>query len=202
MTFLFNLTNPPTFVATTTLTTYTPPSSLSYNTVYFWQVAAHVNSQSVPGPVWNFTTKSVVTQAGGGNPVSGSLNVPLNTALSWASGTADAGYVLYFSAGNPPSFMANVNKTVYRTFYYPALSPNTTYYWQVNTLDISGNTITGAIWNFSTVPPARAGFPAWAATSRRRITPPAYPLSPRFSGPLRTATPSPTMFIWATQPRA
>ena len=78
-------------------------------------------------------------------PSNGAASVALGTPLTWVA-TAATSYDVSFGMVNPPP-LAVTNVTA--TSFGPALSANTTYYWQVTARNSSGSA-TGPVWSFTT----------------------------------------------------
>jgi sialidase-1 len=96
--------------------------------------------------------------------------VGLTTTLTWtAAGDADS-HAVYFGTDYPAAWVADVRDS---QFDPGPLSPNTTYYWRVDSRNAQGLT-TGQVWRFTTAPQAAgvsyvgAGEPIAAASA---ITP-------------------------------
>ena len=86
------------------------------------------------------------------NPVSGSINQPVNLTLSWACSDPDGDpltYNVYFGTNsNPP--IASTNRTS-ASFTPGQLNNNTTYYWKIVAKDNQGHSTSGTVWNFTTI---------------------------------------------------
>jgi hypothetical protein len=102
-------------------------------------------------------------------PENGSINVSINTQLSWAGGDPDGDpvtYDVYFGTTNPPEIiMTNQSETSYNP---GLLNYSTTYYWQIIAWDNQSAFAIGPIWSFTTEdtqnnPPSNpTGFnPSW-----------------------------------------
>ncbi len=86
-------------------------------------------------------------QASYPNPASDSVDVFLDTILSWVSDPNAAIQEVYFGTKEQPPFI----QKQYETIFDPGpLEPNTTYYWRIDDLDNSLNRVTGDIWTFTT----------------------------------------------------
>jgi parallel beta-helix repeat protein/predicted outer membrane repeat protein len=86
-------------------------------------------------------------QASYPNPEYGSVNVFLDTMLSWVSDPNAAIYEVYFGTNEQPPFI----QKQYETVFDPSpLEPNTTYYWRIDEIDSSLNRVTGNTWMFLT----------------------------------------------------
>jgi formylglycine-generating enzyme required for sulfatase activity len=138
-------------------TTY-DPGTLSYDTIYYWQIIAQdQNGFTADGPVWIFTTMPTPNQPPNTpfspKPVDGAINQRFIINLSWKGGDPDGDdvtYDVYFEAGDStPDVLVSDDQT--GTTYDPGiLDPNTHYYWQVNAKDEHGSTANGPVWDFTT----------------------------------------------------
>ncbi len=79
------------------------------------------------------------------SPGQGASGLPVSTALSWGAVAGATSYDVYFGTSLMPPFATNTTGTSYS----PILSPNTTYYWQVNSKNAAGSTMS-VLWYFST----------------------------------------------------
>jgi hypothetical protein len=107
---------------------------------------------SAQSPVWSFTTgiNNPPNAPSNPNPANGSINIPIDTDLSWTCGDPDGDIVafdIYFGTVNPPPQVAN-NVTEYDP---GLLELNTTYYWKIVAWDEHGASTAGHIWRFTTV---------------------------------------------------
>jgi uncharacterized repeat protein (TIGR02543 family) len=114
------------------------PSSAS-TTVTMTQaqtVVANFTAAAPPSPVTVFA------------PLQGATNVSTITSLTWGAVTGATSYAVYLGTSSPPP-LAFAYTT--GTTYSPAMSPGTTYYWQVAAANAFGSTLS-AIWSFTTAP--------------------------------------------------
>ena len=81
-------------------------------------------------------------------PAAGATGVAPNAPLSWTSANANS-YDIRFGTTNPPGILAT---GVTATSFTPALSPSTTYFWQIVANNAAGSTA-GPVWSFSTLVP-------------------------------------------------
>jgi len=95
---------------------------------------------------WTGDTISPPSKAANPDPANGETGVLLNQVLSWTA-TRASSYDVYFGTANPPVFL--ITETTEST-ELNTLGYNTTYYWRI---DSKGNnqTVTGDVWNFSTL---------------------------------------------------
>jgi hypothetical protein len=98
----FGTTSSPTLVsAGLTDESYTP-STLAYNTVYYWKVVAHNAYTSTTGSIWSFTTLPAVvatpTAPASPSPANAATGVNILPRLSWSS-TGATSYTVAFGNG-------------------------------------------------------------------------------------------------------
>jgi hypothetical protein len=122
------------------------PGALALNTTYYWRVDEVNGPDTIIGNVWSFTTQS--GKAYNPNPANGTANAATNTTLSWSAGAGATSHNVYFGTTNPPASQGNQGGT---TFNPGALANSTTYYWRIDEVGSFG-TVTGDLWNFTTVP--------------------------------------------------
>jgi hypothetical protein len=129
------------------------PGIMNFDTLYYWKIIAndnHGNSNS--GPVWSFITimNSPPNQPSNPSPENGTINVNINTLLSWRCSDPNGDplfYNVYFGINSNPPLVA----TVIGTIYYPdTMNYETTYYWRIVAFDNHGASASGQIWQFST----------------------------------------------------
>ena len=133
------------------------------------------------------------------DPVSGAVEVSINTPLSWTApqdpnGLVDPNLVsmkLYMATATDPNFLwvADIltwDAQTLRASCAPTLSRDTTYFWRVDSVQDNAETVEGFIWTFSTeksVPKITAdpGYQVVAAGSTARfsvavtsVSPPTY----------------------------
>jgi hypothetical protein len=123
------------------------PGTLALNTTYCWRVDEVNGPNTVTGDVWSFTAQS--GKAYNPSPANSVSNVAVNPTLSWSAGYGAASHDVYFGTTSPGTFQTNQTGT---TYIPPGpLANSTVYYWRIN--EVNGpNTITGDVWNFTTVP--------------------------------------------------
>lgn len=133
---------------------------LEYSTTYYWNITAHRDGLSKPGPVWSFTTQAEPLTAPAAPsapfPVDGATGVPLDVILSWGAAERATVYDVTMSANEKLAgkFLDGVT---------PApewgrkldLRADTTYYWQVVARNDVGKAA-GPVWYFKTAAAAPA----------------------------------------------
>lgn len=138
---------------------------LSPYTTYYWQVQA-VNPQGntyADGSAtafWQFTTGAALPPGAFGKigPANKATSQPLTLTLSWGASaglsTPPAGYYLYCYDKTNDGWCEFWTMTSATTATIGPLSPNTTYYWQVQARNTQGTTYADgsitAFWSFTT----------------------------------------------------
>jgi len=142
-------------------TTY-DPGSLSYETIYYWQIVAEDSyGETTTGPIWSFRTGSAPNrppnEPNNPSPSDGST-IPLSISvdLSWSGGDPDAGdtvtYDVYFGINNPPALVEeNHPSTTINTYDDLGIIfiRGATYYWKIVARDNHGATNEGDVWSFT-----------------------------------------------------
>jgi hypothetical protein len=130
-------------------------------TEYEWFVEVTDTAQNTQvGPTWSFTAIDNPQQATNPSPAHGTLDVDIDTNLSWTIGVDAVSHDVYFGIDPDPHTQDAVNLTT--NSYDPGpLNPSTTYYWAVDELDGSGALLAaGATWSFTTASaPGQASSP-------------------------------------------
>jgi hypothetical protein len=103
-----------------------------------------IDTTTIPGK----TILSAVNQSKAvePSPANNRIFVDRNITLSWTAGRNATSHNVYLGTTNPPAFVASVTGA---SFSPAALDFDTTYYWRVD--EVGATTITGDVWNFSTV---------------------------------------------------
>jgi hypothetical protein len=139
-------------------TSYTPSSSLTANTQYWWQVTDGLAATFTGTFFTNFLSLPAHTITG----------VPLRPRLDWLTVVGATGYTVTVSTSN--TFPVGPNTFTMVTTNNYAIVPedmiltgSTTYYWKV---DCTGVTNTSATWSFTTAPLVSftVNFPTSAST--------------------------------------
>jgi len=132
------------------------PGTLSYNTKYYWYVAATDNHGTANGgPIWDFTTGSAnnpPNMPSSPSPLNHATGISINADVSWTGGDPDAGntvtYDVYFGISSSPPLVSNDQPGI---AYDPGtLVWSTKYYWKVVATDNHGASVTGPLWDFTT----------------------------------------------------
>ncbi|MDI6787838.1 MAG: hypothetical protein QME51_05660 [Planctomycetota bacterium] len=143
----FGSTNPPSLVDNTAITSYNP-GLLSYNATYHWRIDSRNLTATTTGDAWIFlTAPPPPPQVTSSNPISGATDVPLGRILTWTPASGATSYDVYLGTTTTPGYIANTATTSYNP---GALTPTITYYWRIDSRNISGPT-TGTLWSFQTV---------------------------------------------------
>lgn len=121
-------------------------SSLDYSRDYYWQVRANTAGGARlanSGSFWKFTTIYSPPGAFGKTvPTNGTVNVPVNTTISWTA-TSSVGTVSYeycITLTNGTTCDTDWTPTTGTTAVVSGLAYDTTYYWQVHAINASGTT--------------------------------------------------------------
>jgi hypothetical protein len=160
--FFGNTTSPAMVSENQSNTSYTP-STIDYNTTYYWQILAWDNhSASTAGPLWEFTTEvftnSPPTTPNTPSPTNGSTGISLTPTLSWKGGDPDNDTVLYDVYFGNTSSPGLVSMKQPGTTYEPStLVYNTTYYWKIVAWDSHNASTEGPLWHFTTLLPPTIG---------------------------------------------
>jgi len=177
--------NPPvTAVASNQAAQSFTPSSLNFNTTYFWRIVARDNhGAATSGPVWRFVTGQVPNDPpnlpSNPSPTDGAVNQPISLTLSWTGGDPNSGdtvrYDIYFDTLSPPQQLVSGNQ-LGTSLPRSSLSYFRNYYWKVVAKDNRGAQTQGPIWRFTTrqnpwatkapMPTARTDFGAAVVNSK------------------------------------
>jgi len=134
-------------------------SDLLPDKTYYWRIDSLDGSNNLlnKGDVWTFD--SMLTKAHNPDPASNRDNVLLEVQLSWTAGYGSSSHDVYFGTdfddvndGTGGTSQGNQAGTTFDP-NDPAggdLRINTTYYWRIDEIN-GGSTITGDVWNFSTI---------------------------------------------------
>ncbi|MGA2916823.1 MAG: pectinesterase family protein [Sedimentisphaerales bacterium] len=109
--------------------------------------AAHLRDVNNIFGVWNPKAIDLPTAAWQLNPANGATGVsPAGVTLSWASGEEATSHLVYFGTTNSPDPIGEQTGNSYAT---EALTPGTTYYWQIDEKNTAGTTA-GTLQSFTT----------------------------------------------------
>lgn len=149
--------NPPTNLENGTdlgnVTSYVPPSNLEPGKVYYWKIVAYNAGGDATGcNTWSFTTRNVPGATIPVFPMHGTVNIPVNSTLSWLAVPTATGYYLYFGTDNPPSNLENGIDLGNVTSYAPAggLLYQTDYFWKIVPYNEGGPATNCPVWGFTT----------------------------------------------------
>jgi Divergent InlB B-repeat domain len=134
---------------------------LAINTTYYWQVRSldgngNIIAKADGGTWWSFTTGTSSANAfGKTSPANGATGQPSNPTLTWGTSSGASKYQYCVDTTNNNSCDNSwTNVGTATSAVLSGLSLNTTYYWQVRSLDGNGNVIAkadnGTWWSFST----------------------------------------------------
>ncbi len=122
-----------------------------------------VDVDSTTDPVNLIITGVILEQALQESPADGSVDVPLDVALSWSAGDGAVSHNVYFGTTSPPSFVQNQTELTYDP---PGdLNGITTYYWAIDEVNEANGVCDGDVWSFTTVNPYIASEPSPADES-------------------------------------
>jgi hypothetical protein len=141
----------PEFKGNQVATTYLA-ASLQYETTYYWRIDEKNQAGTTAGYIWEFTTtEPPPAQASNPVPGDGTGDIERTQALSWTAGARTQSHDVYFGeTQGSPDFKGNQALTSYDP---PGLlTPNVTYYWRIDEVNVAGTT-TGEEWSFTTIIP-------------------------------------------------
>ena len=130
-------------------------NGLETGKTYYWRVRAtnDAGTSDWSAPTWSFQVAGTCpTPAVTLNPYPPDTftEIPLTSQfLTWESSTGANSYEVYFGSSSNPRLVGSVIDTGYTS---PALNPNTTYYWKIVAKNNCGNSTSGSLWSFTTVP--------------------------------------------------
>ena len=136
----------------TSSTSFTPTTSLSQNTIYYWRVnASNTSSTSSWSSIWNFTTLGLPMPTLV-SPANNATGISLTPTFLWGTITGATSYNIQVSTLTNFSTTI-INQTTGSNSFTPTtpLLYGTLYYWRVNA---SNGTITSPwsnTWNFTTL---------------------------------------------------
>lgn len=120
------------------------PGLLETATVYYWRVDTVIDSNSIPGSPWSFTTAGLAHDPA---PIDEATGVSLEIDLGWTGDLIADSYDVYFDTVDASTWVGNVTKPTISV----SLENDTTYYWRVVELDADGNSFgDGKVWSFTT----------------------------------------------------
>lgn len=143
--------NPP-LIGNRTTTSYTPTSTLSANTMYYWKIISKNSSGSATGcSIWSFrTTTSNYPEciALPTYPSDLAINTPYQPILSWSAVPLATKYRVYLGTTPNPPLIDSTTNTSYTAS--TVILPNTTYYWKIVARSSSGYAGGCTGWSFTT----------------------------------------------------
>jgi hypothetical protein len=129
-------------------------TSLTIGQTYYWRVDEVNESDTWVGDVWNFKVAPIKSWKP--SPYDHEIAVFTDpcTILSWNPGTDTSESQLYFgSSPDSLTLETTISHTGLMRYTYnkTGLANNQDYYWRVDQV-IDGNTLTGDVWYFTTIP--------------------------------------------------
>jgi hypothetical protein len=138
-------------------------SGLSFNTTYYWQVKA-VNPYGTTyadGGLendWSFTTHAAGQPPAAFDklsPIDNAFNQPVTLTLDWGSSVGADDYEVCYDVTNDGSCSEWVSTGSTSSYVISGLDLNTTYYWQVRSVNLYGTTYANEdianYWSFTTI---------------------------------------------------
>lgn len=124
--------------------------------IFDWHIASYYSPDIIQVKLklyeWNKIFNRRPAKPSNPSPPNNSINIPLNTTISWDCSDPDSDpitYDIYFgTSSNPPLIRSGNTGTSYNP---TGLMYNTKYYWKIIAKDIKGSTNSGDLWNFTTV---------------------------------------------------
>ncbi|MHC4356692.1 MAG: hypothetical protein ACYS0H_28675, partial [Planctomycetota bacterium] len=133
---------------------YTPPSPLEPEKVYYWRVDEFDSLETHKGDIWAFTTPGAV---GNPQPADGAADVRMTATLSWTPADSAASHELYFGTDADAVRNATTASPEYigpralgAESYDPGgLAWDSSYAWRVDAA-YPAETVKGLVWSFAT----------------------------------------------------
>jgi hypothetical protein len=101
-----------------------------------------VNTIDLAGLVYCWLKGSQASDPG---PSDGATEVSPMVELNWTAGFGAVSHDVYFGTSDPPPFIHNQTEATFN----PVMSYDTTYYWRIDEVNVSGITA-GNVWSFTT----------------------------------------------------
>lgn len=144
-------------------------SKLEINKTHYWQVITKDGQgNSVPGPIWSFSTISNQPPDPPFNPSPSDGATNVNSVMfTWSASDPDGDaltYNVYFSTYQMPAWYVVIqprisNLEVPKFIPIDKMEPNTTYFWRVAVKDNAANATVGNEWSFTTGNQPMTGLP-------------------------------------------
>jgi hypothetical protein len=163
-----NTTPPPPIIENISLMSYIPDDDLEFDTTYYWRIDVwDKKGKQIKGDILSFTTRDNDPPNIPSNPIpwNESINIPIDSNLTWDGGDPDGDPVRYdvylgeVSQGDPKKVSSNQTNTSYTPF---GLNFFTEYHWRIDAWDKFGYKREGELWNFKTevnLPPYKPSDP-------------------------------------------
>jgi len=155
---------PPKVISNGTIMKYRPQDDLNWSTTYYWKVDVwNAKGEKTAGELMEFTTRGNVApnEPLPDYPLNESIEIPIDTNLSWFGGDIDGDdvyYDVYFGEHNPldpwkPELVENNwTKREYDPTPLNPLDFETEYEWKIVAWDEYGLRTEGEVWKFKTQP--------------------------------------------------
>ncbi|MCX7836088.1 MAG: T9SS type A sorting domain-containing protein [bacterium] len=125
--------NPPTTMVYDDLVgnSWSPPTNLNPNTIYYWRIHAFNNQGNTLGPVWSFTTGAGASpNAPSGGTITNATNSSLTLGWTDNSNNEDSFNIHYSTNGTTFNWLTDVGANV-TTYIHTGLGPNTQNWYRV-----------------------------------------------------------------------
>ncbi|MFA5794468.1 MAG: fibronectin type III domain-containing protein [Candidatus Brocadiia bacterium] len=139
--------------ATSTVTSTMLSQALSYSTSYYWRIrGVNVAGLSSWSAIWSFVT-NISPPLGPvlSLPSDSAANISVNPTLTWDSSSTATSYQLQVAVDDGFSGLICDQSNIENTFYVPALSNSTVYYWRVRASNAGGTGAWSVIRSFTTI---------------------------------------------------
>ena len=134
-------------------TTYTPTSSLTDCSQYYWRVNAKNPTQTSQWSiVWDFRTLGVLSAPTLESPINGKTGVSVTPTFTWAAATGATSYTLAYATNS--NFSGATTVPLGNVLTYALTTPlicNTQYWWHIKATNSCGTSDWSSVRNFTTL---------------------------------------------------